>query len=98
MADVNVSVLPAAWLLGRRQNKKLTDYFDRYGGKIVQIAGIDYFDAEIIGTMSINYLDKRQNSKIIFGDKTYEESSKIRKWSNDPLMTEFYNKVRPDLF
>lgn len=98
IADVNVSVLPAAWLLGRRQNKKLTDYFDRYGGKIEQIFGIDYFDAEIIGTMSINYLDKRQNSKIIFGDNTYEESSKIRKWSNDPLMTEFYNKVRPDLF
>jgi hypothetical protein len=34
IAQVNVSILPSTWLLGKRQNKKITEYFDKFGGTI----------------------------------------------------------------
>lgn len=34
IADTNVCVMPSTWLLGKKQNKDLVSYFDKFGGII----------------------------------------------------------------
>lgn len=96
LADISVSVMPSAWLLGKKQKADITKWFDMYGGEIEEINGNDYFDANIGGSMSINYLNQNsKDNKIIFDGKEYEKCSEISRFSNDVFLTEFKNIVEP---
>ena len=96
LAEISVSVMPSAWLLGKKQKTDITKWFDKYGGEIEEINGNDYFDAAIGGTISINYLNQdNDNPKIIFDGKEYEKCSEISRFSNDAFLTEFKKIVEP---
>ena len=96
LAEISVSVMPSAWLLGKKQKTNITKWFDKYGGEIEEINGNDYFDANIGGSMSINYLNKdNDNPKIIFDGHEYEKCSEISRFSNDVFLTEFKKIVEP---
>ena len=85
-------VSPLSFLLGKRQNKKLTVHLDKYATDIEQINGNEYFDAAIGGTMGIVYVDMNiDNQGVTFDGKKYEECSEISLTSNDELLTEFKN-------
>ena len=99
IANANVCVMPSAWLLGKKQDKDLISYFDKYGGIIEQIEGIEWFDADIAGAMSINYSNSiNPMQHILFDNKEYKECKEIRKYTNDDLLMEFFNIVKPDQF
>ena len=53
LAEISVSVMPSAWLLGKKQKTNITKWFDKYGGEIEEINGNDYFDAAIGSSLSI---------------------------------------------
>lgn len=94
-------VSPLNFLLGKKQNKRITDQLDKYIVDIEQINGNEYFDAAIGGVIGITYVDMREDtyhnsSYITFDGKKYNECSQITKFSNDDLLMEFFNKVRPD--
>ena len=93
-------VSPLSFLLGKRQNKKITDQLDKYAVDIEQINGNEYFDAAIGGTMGITYVDMREESYhngsyITFDGKKYQKCEEITTYSNDPYIMEFKNTVEP---
>lgn len=96
LAEISVSVMPSAWLLGKKQKTNITKWFDKYGGEIEEINGNDYFDAAIGSSLSINYLDKdNDNPTIIFDGHEYEKCSEISRFSNDVFLSEFKKIVEP---
>jgi len=84
-------VSPLSFLLGKRQNKKLTVHLDKYATDIEQINGNEYFDAAIGGTMGIVYVDMsdKYSHYVKFDGKEYDECSEISMISNDDLLMEF---------
>ena len=52
-----VWVSPLSFLLGKKQNKRITLELDKYKTDIEQINGNEYFDAAIGGTMGIVFCD-----------------------------------------
>lgn len=89
-------VSPLSFLLGKRQNKKLTVHLDKYATDIEQINGNEYFDAAIGGTMGIVYVDMSDKylHYVKFDGKEYKECSEI---SNlDRVFESFKNKVKCD--
>ena len=91
-----VWVSPLSFLLGKRQNKKLTVHLDKYRTDIEQINGNEYFDAVINGTMGIVYVDMDiDNQGVTFDGKGYNKCSEISQYSNDSLLMEFKNIIKP---
>ena len=89
-------VSPLSFLLGKRQNKKLTVHLDKYATDIEQINGNEYFDAAIGGTMGIVYVDMNiDNQGVTFDGKEYQECSQIRIYSNDDLLVELEQIIKP---
>ena len=93
-------VSPLSFLLGKRQNKKITDQLDKYAVDIEQINGNEYFDAAIGGTMGITYVDMREESYhngsyITFDGKKYQKCEEIRTYSNDDLLMKFKSIIEP---
>ena len=89
-------VSPAAWLLGKRQNKKITSQIDKYNCDIESINGNDYFDAAIGGTMGIVYVNMNSNKQhIIYDNVLYNKCEQITTYSNDKLLMEFKNIIEP---
>ena len=87
-----VWVSPLSFLLGKRQNKRITLELDKYRTDIEQINGNEFFDAAIGGTMGIVYVDMDiDNQGVTFDGKEYSECSEISLTSNDELLTEFKN-------
>lgn len=87
-------VSPLSFLLGKRQNKKLTTYLDKYATDIEQINGNEYFDAAIGGTIGIIYVDMDINNQgVTFNGKEYDKSEEITQFSNDDLLMKFKNIV-----
>ena len=95
------TVQPSTWLLGKRQKKDIVKYVDAWDySNIESINGNEFFDANIGGVMAIQ-LFKENNSinhnrrYIIFDGKKYSKCEEINSISNDPLLTEFKNIVKP---
>ena len=89
-------VSPLSFLLGKRQNKKLTVHLDKYKTDIEQINGNEYFDAVINGTMGIVYVDMDIDKQgVTFDGKGYNKCSEISQYSNDSLLMEFKNIIKP---
>ena len=89
-------VSPAAWLLGKRQNKKITSQIDKYNCNIESINGNNYFDAAIGGTMSIVYVNMNDNKQhIIYDNVLYNKCEQITTYSNDKLLVQFKNIIEP---
>lgn len=90
--DEIVWVGPTAWLLGKSQSKVLTTPVDKYYTEVHSIQGCDYFDAGISGNMGITYVNKNMdNHNIIFDGNVYGKCSDVKHYSNDALLTAFYN-------
>lgn len=92
-------VSPLSFLLGKRQNKKLTVHLDKYRTDIEQINGNEYFDAAIGGTMGIVYVDMsdKYSHYVKFDGKEYERCSEISMISNDELLVNIKNKIKSKL-
>lgn len=91
-------VSPLSFLLGKRQNKRITEQIDKYTADIEQINGNDYFDANIGGTMGITYVNMNANIHhnrryILFDGKEYDKCNEISQYSNDELLTNIKNKI-----
>ena len=93
-----VWVSPLSFLLGKKQNKRITLELDKYKTDIEQINGNEYFDAAIGGTMGIVFCDmadEHNEHYVKFDGKDYEKCEEIRSYSNDELLVKFYNIVSP---
>ena len=91
-------VSPLSFLLGKKQNKRITEQINRYIANIEQINGNEYFDANIGGNMGITYInmnnDTHHNRRyILFDGKKYDKCEKISTYSNDPLLMKFKSIV-----
>ena len=94
-----VWVSPLSFLLGKKQNKRITLELDKYKTDIEQINGNEYFDAAIGGTMGIIFCDMNKDEYnehyVKFDGKQYNKCEEIRSYSNDELLVKFYNIVSP---
>ena len=92
-----VWVSPLSFLLGKKQNKRITLELDKYKTDIQQINGNEYFDAAIGGTMGIVFCDmanEHNEHYVKFDGKQYNKCEEIRSYSNDELLVSFYNTVK----
>ena len=90
-----VWVSPLSFLLGKKQNKRITLELDKYKTDIEQINGNEYFDAAIGGTMGIVFCDMAGSSSITFDGKAYDKCDEISIISNDKLLIEFKDIIEP---
>ena len=92
-------VSPLSFLLGKRQNKKITLELDKYATNIEQINGNEFFDAAIGGTMGIVSVDMSDNNLhyVKFDGKEYKECKEISMISNDELLVSVKNKIKQKL-
>ena len=90
-----VWVSPLSFLLGKKQNKRITLELDKYKTDIEQINGNEYFDAAIGGTMGIVFCDMAGSSSITFDVKKYSKCDEIsyQSESSDPILIKFGKKV-----
>ena len=96
VADQLIWVAPLSWLLGKKQNKKITSQIDKYHSDIETINGNDYFDAAIGGTMGIVFVNMdNQNPNITFDGVQYTSCDQITTYSNDSLLMEFKSIIEP---
>ena len=93
-----VLVSPLSFLLGKKQNKRITLELDKYKTDIEQINGNEYFDAAIGGTIGIVFCDMANEYNehyVKFDGKQYNKCEEIRSYSNDELLMEFKSIVEP---
>lgn len=93
-----VWVSPLSFLLGKKQNKRITFELDKYKTDIEQINGNEYFDAVINGTMGIVFCDMNNinnGTDIKFDGKNYSKCDEISLTSNDELLNEFKRIITP---
>ena len=93
-----VWVSPLSFLLGKKQNKRITLELDKYKTDIEQINGNEYFDAAIGGTMGIVFCDmadEHNEHYVKFDGKQYNKCDEISTISNDELLIEFKNIIEP---
>ena len=88
-----VWVSPLSFLLGKKQNKRITLELDKYKTDIEQINGNEYFDAAIGGTMGIVFCDMAGSSSITFDGKKYDKTDGISTYSNDDLLVSIKHKI-----
>ena len=88
-----VWVSPLSFLLGKKQNKRITLELDKYKTDIEQINGNEYFDAAIGGTMGIVFCDMTGSSSITFDGKKYDKTDGISTYSNDDLLVSIKHKI-----
>ena len=88
-----VWVSPLSFLLGKKQNKRITLELDKYKTDIEQINGNEYFDAAIGGTMGIVFCDMTGRSSITFDGKKYNKTDGISTYSNDDLLVSIKHKI-----
>ena len=68
-----VWVSPLSFLLGKKQNKRITLELDKYKTDIEQINGNEYFDAAIGGIIGIVFCDMNNGTDIKFDGKNYSK-------------------------
>ena len=86
-----ITIQPAAWLFGKRQNKNITKYADANGMEIKTISAIEgmklFENAAFNSDLGIAYFGG--NTGIIHNGKRYKQCSDISIISDDPLLLEF---------
>ena len=105
IANEICTIQPSTWLLGKKQNKKITDNVDKCSiAEIESIQGSEHFDASISGVLAIQHFIKEtdiisQNNQydkqIIFDNKKYNKCEDIKSYSNDTLLEEFVKIITP---
>ena len=91
-----VWVSPLSFLLGKKQNKRITLQLDKYKTDIEQINGNEYFDAAIGGTMGIVFCDmanEHNEHYVKFDGKQYSKCEEISTISNDSLLMSIKTKI-----
>ena len=91
-----VWVSPLSFLLGKKQNKRITLELDKYKTDIEQINGNEYFDAAIGGTMGIVFCDmaaEHNEHYVKFDGKDYNKCEEISTISNDELLMSIKTKI-----
>lgn len=86
-----ITIQPAAWLFGKRQNKNITKYADANGMEIKTISAIEgmklFENAAFNSDLGIAYFGG--NNGVIHNGKRYAKCSDISIISDDPLLLEF---------
>lgn len=104
IANEICTVQPSTWLLGKKQKKDIVKNVDAWEKTEIEgIQGSEHFDAAISGTIAIQHFIKgvENNShydkqeRITFDGKFYKECGEITNFSNDELLVEFENIVKP---
>ena len=93
-----VWVSPLSFLLGKKQNKRITLELDKYKTVIERINGNEYFDAVINGAIGIVFCDMNNinnGADIKFDGKNYSKCDEISLTSNDELLNEFKRIITP---
>ena len=91
-----VWVSPLSFLLGKKQNKRITLELDKYKTDIEQINGNEYFDAAIGGTMGIVFCDmadEHNEHYVKFDGKQYNKCEEITSYSNNETMKYIINTI-----
>ena len=87
-------IAPLSWLLGKRQNIKITKYIDNFYTDIETINDNEYFDARIagiLGTVYVNLLIEENN--IYYNKLLFNKSENIKFYSNDNKLITIKNKL-----
>lgn len=84
-----VTVQPLTWLLSINQPKNITSIIDECGIDIESINTRDFFDAEIVGNIAIQYINTETKNKIMFNGDEFDKCSDIKQYSNDKALVEF---------
>ena len=89
-----VWVAPSTWLLGKHQNKLITNYINKYKSEIITINPYNYFDVNINKEMSVVYINTHiQQSYLIYDNKRYDKCNEITKYSNDEILMSILDKI-----
>jgi hypothetical protein len=95
LSNIICSIQPATWLLAKTKNKNICDKINDCLVNIESIHASDYFDARLQQEMSINYINLSENKKIIYNNIEYNNIYDITVFSNDKLINEFNNIIKP---
>ena len=86
-----ITIQPAAWLFGKRQNKNITKYADANGMEMTTISAVEATNA-FAGTAfgnSVGIAYFGTNDGILYNGKKYNKCEDISFISDDPLLLEF---------
>ena len=95
LADKNVTIQPATWLLAKNKNKQICDKLNDYYVNIETIHGSDFFDARLQQEITINFIDSTKSKNIYYDNHKYKNIYDITVFSNDDLINEFMKIVSP---
>lgn len=99
-AEKVITVQPTSWILSKDKNKKIINLLKNKSNytEINIIEGAKYFDAEILGQLSINYIDFTKQNQIKVNNidgytSEYNNYDNITQYSIDKLLNEINNHV-----
>ena len=87
-------IAPLSWLIGKRQNKKITKYVDKFYTDIETINDNEYFDARIAGILGIVYVNLLiEENNIYYNKLLFNKSENIKFYSDDNKLITIKNKL-----
>ena len=95
LGNTVITVQPDSYLLkGKRGNTKIKDILNDSFVELEYIDPNKYFDAGFQNRVGILVYDINKDKQIVIGGKSYDDIYNYTKFSNDELLTEFYNKIK----
>ena len=101
ISNIICTIQPLTWLLGKKQNQNIINNISNNYVKIETLNDKNekIFDADNPNIISIIYIDKLKNNKILINNNEYNSFSEINKLTlkNDKLLINF-NKIVKNLY
>ena len=99
ISNITLTIQPATWLFGKKQNKNVTEELkDKYCD--ITIINPKDFDAGFLSKVSINYINSKKDKEIILHnellnkDYIYDNIEDINELSLDELLSKFNNIIK----
>ena len=101
IANKNITIQPTSWILSKKKNKRIiTKLFNNDNLTNINIInGAKYFDAKILGQLSINYIDFTKQRKIVVNNEIdnyeskYDNYEDITQYSINGIYNEIFKKI-----
>ena len=91
-----ITIQPLAFILGKKQVKKIVNKLNDCYVNIENINSLKYFDAGYLnGEQGIIQIDFNKNKKILYNNVEVDDITNIKRYSDDKLIVEFKNIVEP---
>ena len=99
ISNITLTIQPATWLFGKKQNKNVTEELkDKYCD--ITIINPKDFDAGFLSKVSINYINSKKDKEIILHnelsnkDYIYDNIEDINELSLDEFLSKFNNIIK----